>query len=160
MNCARQVVHFFQIIPMEFFGVRIFHIKFQQNYQILKCPLKIHRYVQLIMTCARQVVPMDVSSYAQSSLLLSMLFGVLLNSGNSIILEYSHACAGLTMTLGVIILCIHIERKCFSHACVTVWMEPIQIYWILSHKSSSSINSVLFAFEIVNNEANHVVKQQ
>ena len=87
--------------------------------KILKCPLKIHRYVQLIMTCARQVMIMDVSSYAQSSLLLSMLFGVLLNSGNSIVLEYSHACAGLTMTLGVIILCIHIERKCFSHACVT-----------------------------------------
>ena len=53
--------------------------------------------------------------YMQSSVLLSMLFGELLYLGNSNILFNTHLCAGFTITLGVIILCIHIDKKAFSH---------------------------------------------
>ena len=69
----------------------------------------------------------------QSSFLLCMLFGELLHSGNSISFEYSSV-RWFDDDFGSDFLCIHIDRKAFSHAYRVEWSGTnIRFCVIINH---------------------------
>ena len=144
MTCARQVSHRFQIIATELLIFKCLLKILRYMLLIMTCARQGRSFLSnisnrilvyaIVIQVSVQKFPVCANNHdlrqgsrshgifwcMQSSFLLCMLFGELLHSGNSISFEYSSV-RWFDDVFGSDFLCIHIDRKAFSHAYRVEW---------------------------------------